>query len=92
MKQKDKKSMFDTITIAWPNADGKLVETEFVDRIGRSKILNEDPRTTDIRAKREPNFPWPIRVGHRNLWKIDWIAEYLLAREQAVRSKKRAAA
>ncbi len=84
--------MFDTFKYDWPDADGNLIETEFVGREGRSKMLHEDTRTTDIKWKQDPDFPEPLKIGKRYLWKTEWIVEYMLAREHAVRSKKREAA
>jgi len=89
MKRKDKSPM--TITITWPDADGKLVDTEFMDRFGVSKLLRTTPRTLTLKYRLEEAFPEPLTFGKKELWKPEWIAEYLLAREKAVRSKKREA-
>jgi len=89
MNRKDRKLM--TITISWPNADGDFVDTDFVDRFGVSKLLRTTPRTLTEKYRLEETFPAPLRFGKKELWKPKWIAEYLLAREKAVRSKKREA-
>jgi len=87
--RKDKKTM--TITITWPDADGNLVDTEFMDRFGVSKLLRVTPFTLAKTYRQDRAFPEPLRFGKKELWKPEWIAEYMLAREHAVRSKNRAA-
>jgi len=84
MKRKDKKPM--TITITWPDADGKLVDTEFMDRFAVSDLLRVNPRTMTAMRHDDDTFPEPLRFGKKELWKPKWIAEYLLAREKAVLS------
>jgi len=54
--------MFDTFKYDWPDADGNLIETEFVGREGRSKMLHEDTRTTDIKWKQDPDFRMDCRI------------------------------
>jgi len=92
MTRKGKKPMFETITIAWPNADGEMVETDFVGPKGAAQMAHEHIRTTAARRKNDPDYPLPVKIGARQLWKPAWIAEYLLAREHAARNGKRVAA
>jgi len=84
MDQKDKTIM--TITITWPDADGKLVETDFIDRWAFSKMLHTTPRNFKLTHRAKDFFPKPLHFGRRQLWKPSWAIEYMQALEKDART------